>query len=298
MTKVIETLEIHAAHSCNLRCVSCAHFSDQGHRGVLSPSDANLWMLAWHERVCPRLFSILGGEPTMNPQLVSIFMLARKYWPVSRIRIITNGFLLDRHRELPQVLSQDGNAWLHLSVHHGSPSYLDKLRPVADLLESWRQQYGIKLVVLRSFEDWTVRYRGARSTMEPFEDKDQRASWQNCPAKDCLQLFEGKIWKCPLVAYICLQARKYGLSAKWLSSLAYRPLQPSCSIEELEQFFQEEDQPCCSACPAAPARISPPSPLRPRPRLPVADEGSNGPHVLSVLDRLESLARQCLLERP
>ena len=31
----IKHLEIHVAHACNLRCESCSHYSDHGHKASL-----------------------------------------------------------------------------------------------------------------------------------------------------------------------------------------------------------------------------------------------------------------------
>src|SRR5579885_321548 len=32
----VRHLEIHVTHACNLKCESCSHYSDQGHKGVVS----------------------------------------------------------------------------------------------------------------------------------------------------------------------------------------------------------------------------------------------------------------------
>lgn len=47
----VKHLEIRVAHACNLRCESCSHYSDQGHKGVVSLEDAERWMRAWRARV-------------------------------------------------------------------------------------------------------------------------------------------------------------------------------------------------------------------------------------------------------
>ena len=36
----VPLLEIHAANACNLTCESCSHFSNNGHKGMLSLADA------------------------------------------------------------------------------------------------------------------------------------------------------------------------------------------------------------------------------------------------------------------
>jgi len=290
MLQTIENLDLHAAHSCNLACESCSHFSNQRHKGLLSIDDAHSWMEPWQSRLLPEVFSILGGEPTMNPELCSIFRLTRKYWPLSMIRIITNGFFLSKHPDLPRVLRDDRDGWLFLSVHHDSAFYLERIRPVADLLADWKVRYGVRIVLFHSFEDWTLRYRGVGSSMEPFEDEDRRSSWDNCPARFRPQLFEGRIWKCAPVAYLRLQDEKYKLSSRWKPYLRYRLLEPTCSDEQLRHFFAREDEFYCTMCPANPVQIQLPLPLRNQPRQKPALNtypGSGRSH--SVLQRLKAV---------
>jgi len=290
MVHKIESLDMHAAHSCNLACVSCSHFSNHGHAGLLSVEDAENWMRPWRGRLRPELLSILGGEPTINPAVTAIFRVTRTQFHSAMIRIITNGFFLYRHPDLPRVLRDDPDGWLYLSVHHDSPSYLETITPIVDLLETWSANYGIKLVVFRSFEDWTVRYKGFGDSMEPFEDNEPHSSWMNCPAKNCRQLFEGKIWRCPPLTYLGLQSQRFRLSPKWNPYLTYRPLEPSCSDEELTRFLRSEHDSYCNMCPAKPQRIRPPLPLRIAPRPPRDRDGGARSH--TVFERLDAISTQ------
>jgi radical SAM family protein len=272
MPQVIENLEIHAAHACNLACESCSHFSNHGHSGILSLSDATAWMRLWKDRLRPDRFSILGGEPTLNKNLTKLVLETRRHWPHSMIRIVTNGFYLARHPELPQAIADDGNTLLCLSIHHNSKDYFDSIVPHVDLLGSWVDRYDIAVMVYHSYSKWTRRYNGFGSSMEPFEDGDIRKSWEQCPAKLCRQLFEGKIWKCSPLAYLRLQAAKYDLSSKWPPYLAYSPLRPDCSDEELEAFFKREEEGVCGMCPAEPEKITPAYPARRQLRVLESDE--------------------------
>ena len=260
----IPNLEFHVVHSCNFTCESCAHYSNHGHRGVVSLVEADRWMNFWNRRISPQTFSLLGGEPTIHPQLSEFFSLARKHWPKAMLRLVTNGFFLDRHPSLPLVLKDDPNSCLYLTIHHTALEYQEKLQPILKLLTGWVQKYGIHVDYYESHRCWTRRYKGFGSEMEPFEDGQRRQSWNCCAAKYCPQLFEGKIWKCGALAYLKLQDAKYHLSEKWKPYLQYRPLEPSCSDEELHEFFIREEESYCGMCPASPQWFEPPFPLATR----------------------------------
>lgn len=247
--RTIRNLEIHVAHACNLTCESCSHYSNQGHTGVLSLDEADRWMKLWNRRVSPRIFSLLGGEPTIHPDLTEFVSLSRRNWPDAELRLVTNGFFLHRHPNLPFVLKEIANCRIDLSIHHNSPEYAMRLKPILELLDRWKE-HGIKVSYWRSMDSWIRRYHGYGSAMRPFRDNNPKRSWEICPtATDC-QLFQGKLWKCPPLAYLKLQDAKYKLSSEWEPYLKYRPLEPNCTEEDLDTFFDKEEESYCSMCPA------------------------------------------------
>jgi len=246
----VTRLEMHVTHSCNLSCESCSHYSNHNHRGHLALAEADRWMSAWSRRIAVEEFHLLGGEPTIHPDLPGFLTLARRHWPDAFIRIRTNGFFLHRHPELPAQLVAAGHTAISVAVHHDSPEYRERLRPMFELLERWQREFPILVEVDQAFNNWTKRYEGFGATMQPFEDSAPRASWEICPAKDCKQLFEGKIWKCAPLAYLKLQKQKYELSSKWDAYLRYEPLEPTCSDRQLRLFMAREDESYCGMCSA------------------------------------------------
>ncbi len=256
----IANLELHVAHSCNLACESCSHYSNHNHKGLVTLDEARSWILPWMARLRPAMFSLLGGEPAINPDLSAFVPLARALWPKARIRIASNGLLLDRHPELPRRLAEAGDTILEVSLHHKSDAYRERLEPVFELLKAWVRDHGIKVRLIHSYGQWTRRYKGFGAAMEPFADGRPRDSWVNCPAR-CPQLFEGRIWKCAPLAYLGMQDRKYDLSEAWRPYLDYAPLEPGAGDREIARFFARQDEPHCSMCSARPQRFDLPLPL-------------------------------------
>ena len=255
-------LEMHVAHACNLVCESCSHYSNQGHKGVVALQEAERWMQLWAGRLAPRTFTLLGGEPAIHPQLPEFVKLTARYFPKSSLRLVTNGFFLYRHPTLPQALKAHPNARLALSVHHDDAAYRAKLAPVIELLKGWVREHGVRAHIVPSHTNWTRRYKGFGSEMEPYDDAQPRASWAACPARNCVQLFDGKLWKCGPITYLRLQHERHGLSSKWDPYLAYQPLAAGGNDEQLLAFLSRQDESCCNMCPAQPEKFKLPVPLR------------------------------------
>jgi hypothetical protein len=258
----LRNLELHVTHACNLSCRQCTHYSNHRHRGMLAPDEADGQMGLWSGRLRPTFFSLLGGEPTLNSALCQIVRIAHGHWPCSRLQLVTNGFLLGRHPELPAVLEETG-CQLEISVHHQSREYQELLEPVRQLIDTWQQQYCLRINWRASSARWTRTYQGDGATMRPYHDGRPRQSWENCRARWCPQIHEGKLWKCPQLAYLQMQLEKVGIrdDLDWQSYLDYRPLDPACTDAELREFVSREDEHYCAMCPATPELFHLPLPL-------------------------------------
>lgn len=256
----IPNLEIHASYGCNLHCKSCSHFSDMQVGKNVPLQNIRDQMMQWSGRLAPKFFSILGGEPALNKELCEIIRECRKQWPMSQLRLISNGFFLHRHPELPAVLAKT-DCQLAISVHHTGPEYTEKLKPVRAMLEEWQSNHNFNLSIRESAKTWRTTFEGFGADMKPWNDNDPESSYRVCVAKQCPQIHEGKIWKCPQLAYIHLVDKKFGLGDVWNKYLSYRPLFPTCSDEELQQFFATKAEAACAMCPAYHRHFNIPNPL-------------------------------------
>lgn len=275
----IRNLEIHVAHACNLTCESCAHFSNFHHAGIVSLEEAETWMKPWSGRLQPRYFSLLGGEPTIHPQLSEFVLLARRYWPHSTLRLVTNGFFLHRHPELPEALRQAGNAFMIVTIHHTALEYLNRIADNLILIREWILERDIAVAFSHSHSYWSRLYLQDGDVIEPFQDQNPRASWEICFGKYCRQLFNGDIYKCAPSAYLKMQDRKEKLGPSWAPYLAYEPLRSDCSDLELDRFFSREEESICGMCPAYSRSFDKPVPLNAGTRRTQQDMGGIDPFV-------------------
>ena len=249
----IEQLELHVTHACNFTCEGCSHYSNHGHSGNLSLDDCEEWLYGWSRRIKPKTFTILGGEPTLNKNLPDIVYMVRAMFPdpSTGIDVITNATGLHLQPRLPQMLVATG-ATLAVSIHSTEhPNYIKKFKRGYKLAKKWKHDLGV-WVEFWDFtnKEWVRQYKGFGDRMMPYEDNNPRKSWEVCISKYAMQLHEGKLWKCPALAYLPMQAKKYNLSDKWNPYLKYQSLDVDCTDEELEEFLNREDESFCSMCPA------------------------------------------------
>jgi hypothetical protein len=269
----IPHLEWHITHNCNLSCQGCMHFTNHGHNWFIEVDTLKQWYSYWNNRISPSSMSILGGEPLLHRDLEKIICLTREMWiqPTenSYFEIVTNGLLIDKkiHKNLPKVL-KDTNCHLTLSIHstRENKKYSEKLDNSLNILKEWKEEYGIEIHLHDMKQYWSKAYKGFGINSEPFEDNDPEESWNNCIAgQKCFQLYQGKIYKCCMTAYLQLQKDKYGnmLSEKWNPYLKYIPLDFNCTNEEIVEFFNKKSEYVCGMCPKNPKIFEKKDPLIP-----------------------------------
>jgi len=246
-------IELHVTHACNFTCEGCSHYSNHGHSGNLTLSDAEDWLLNWSQRIKPKSFVILGGEPTLNKDLCDILYLVRMAFPdpYTKIDLVSNASFLHNHPGLSVALLAT-QANLAISIHSiKDKNYAKKFKRGYELAKSWRHDLGVHVEFWDyTNKHWIPQYKGYGNNMMPYEDNNPRLSWEKCISKHAIQLHDGKLWKCPSLAYLPMQSNKYKLDSKWNYYLKYKPLDYNCTDEELREFLSKEDESFCSMCPA------------------------------------------------
>ena len=238
---VFPKLELHVAHGCNLACESCSHYSNHAHSGTVSLDDADRWMGLWSRRVSVTRFSLLGGEPTIHPQLPQFVGLVRRHWPHTQIEIVSNGFFL--HATRAAILRRTRRPPCHLRSSRSEVPR--RLKPVF-AAGTMAAEHGF-VAVASGAQELDPALQGFGDTMLPFEDGDPRASWEACPARHCKQLLvdvsgnalprlfadaEGKIPPC-----------------RQMGSLSPSPLDLIARVPD-GAFAAPEDEAACGMCPA------------------------------------------------
>jgi Radical SAM superfamily len=251
----VPKLEMHLAYGCNLRCENCCHYSDYRPGGLVPLAEGSDWLKSWSIRLEPVNFSLLGGEPLLNPEVPAYIKVAREQWPHTKIRLVTNGLLLPRTPlEFWRTLAET-EATLTVSIHSRDGRYLDELSAALACAQFHAREYDFRLETRNSVDGWYRTYRGHGPGMTPFQDGDPRSSWRACPSKHCLTLEGNAIWKCPPLAHFPRIAHKFRLDLKpeWEKPLRYVPLTLDATDDEVRAFVGRGEEPVCGMCPASPA---------------------------------------------
>ncbi|OAN50176.1 hypothetical protein A6A04_01840 [Paramagnetospirillum marisnigri] len=246
-------VEMDIAHVCNLHCRFCSHYSNYTLKGVVPLATAAPWLDALHRKVIPNSFYILGGEPTLNPDLCDYIWLVAELWPDIERGVVTNGLMLDRHPDLWSTLAETGTI-LAISRHSRSDQpYLDKFEPAMVKAEEMAKRHGVNLIRREGYYAFYRTYQGEGPGMRPFAEGNPGQSWTVCANRYCMSLYQGRLWKCPPIAFLEMVLRKFGLEGHeaWAPYLAYRGLDVHASMPEYAAFMKANfgPEPICGMCP-------------------------------------------------
>ena len=246
----MQQIEFHVTHACNFQCEGCQHYSNYQVKGRTPFSEGKEWFSAWSKRVTPERLKLLGGEPTLHPELLPYVQHAADVWPSTDRSLYTNGYFLDRHPGLAELLAKT-NTLLCITVHFDDQLYYEKLVPILRKWSALSKEHGFRFAVNEARYAWWKHYKGAGSDMVPYSDGNPRRSWEVCVSKYCTQLHENKLWKCPCLAYLGTIADKFDLHSKqeWKPYLGYVGIDVTSSDEELHRFLALEEESYCGMCP-------------------------------------------------
>lgn len=242
----LRLLEFHVVDGCNLNCVQCSHYSNFAKGGVKSPRDLHEELAPWSQKLRPRRMCLLGGEPTLNPDLPELLRITRRLFPASELMLVTNGFFLHRHPSLPEAL-RDCQVNLQVSKHFRGEEYTDKFRDVLRWLEDNRVSANVR----QSMDRWMRHYRVVEGKPKPYNSNPKQA-WMVCRQKTCRQIYQGHLWKCPAIAYFSTLENQFSLQddPSWEPFRKYQSLRPTATIQQVQQFLSRRAEPACRLCPS------------------------------------------------
>ncbi|MDR2648532.1 MAG: radical SAM protein [Clostridiales bacterium] len=183
-------LEVHIAHSCNLNCRGCVAFAPL----VKEPALADLDIFKRDMRRLSVLFqnklgvfTLIGGEPLLNPQINEFAECARRCFPDAQITIVTNGILL------PKMPDQFWNACKENKVTVSVTRYPINLDYNA--MEKNAEAHGVEF----EFFGIAVDKTSWNFAFDPLGKQTASESFANCCLANCTSLSNGRITTCPII---------------------------------------------------------------------------------------------------
>ena len=185
----LKHIEFEIVEHCNLNCKGCSHFSN-----ICEQKFIDVGILGRHFDRLNKLFGfiysicILGGEPLLHPDIIDIIEYTRRKFPISQIRIVTNGLLLDKMPEDFFKACHKNNILIYISKY---PPVTNKIKEIKKILSEFK---------VKHFISATIRTFSAKLNSKGDSNKD--ISFKDCRHRECVMLKDDKIYICPIAAYI------------------------------------------------------------------------------------------------
>jgi molybdenum cofactor biosynthesis enzyme MoaA len=151
---VIPELHIPILTKCNLKCEYCAAFSPYSD-DIFPTHDLIDSISNWATKIYPKELIITGGEPLLHPDCEKILIHIRSVWSYSKIRLISNGLLLNNVSDDFLQTVRNCNVSLSISEHLDSEGYRMKIKSSCEHFD----QLGIKYTVYPSQKFWISIYK-------------------------------------------------------------------------------------------------------------------------------------------
>lgn len=236
----IPLIEIYITNVCNLTCRGCNRFNNFKFTGHYFWNDYAAEMEQWAQRLDPETISIMGGEPTLNPELETWVANLRRLWPETHIMIQSNG-TYDR----PEF----AHFWKKYKV--GKAISLHDPETADDIAMKNTSRGLIEAFV---FQQAAIIERPGYFDVH---HSDPAKAFYSCGMKTSHTIHSGKLYKCPLVANLpeFQKQHKINLDARQQQVLdSYEALSADCTDADLENFVNTRDKhiPQCEFCPEVP----------------------------------------------
>lgn len=192
----IPQCSIHLVDHCNLNCKSCSHFSCLAQAGdfELQPCDfhRDIRRLAKITRGRVRILELYGGEPLLHPNVTEFMKLARRYFPHALIRLITNGILLPQQ---PPHFWRAVHRYKILISPTKYPIYVN-WEKVSELAQKYKCH--LDFFGGTGYFQKTLYHK----PLDIYGLQNGPLSYINCQHTRCINLYQGRLYHCPVVAYI------------------------------------------------------------------------------------------------
>jgi len=242
MIRLFPVVEFYITNVCNLTCRGCNRFNNYNFKGHQCWNDHASAYEAWSRRLDIPRITILGGEPTLNPDLELWASNLRRLWPDAVIMVQSNGTY---QKELHFDLWFKYRVGFGLSLH--DPNTAEEIKkhwykngqPMAGFIEAF------------TFHQGSLIEQDGGYTLH---NSDPVKAFNSCDMKHDHTMYRGKLYKCPAMSNLPDFDNQFGLTLDSRQRdllYSYQPLTADCTEEKLQEFLATKDTPIsqCEFCP-------------------------------------------------
>ncbi len=226
----IPQCSIHLVDHCNLNCKSCSHFSCLARAGDfeldINDFKRDVRQLRRVTRGKIKILELYGGEPLLHPNVLPFMKYARKYFPRATVRFITNGILLPRQKP---AFWRAAHRYKITICPTRYPINVD-WATVNDLAKRYR--------VIFDFFGGTGHWQKTmyHKPLDINGEQNGASSFINCQHSRCINLYKGRLYHCPVAAYIKYFNRQFKTNLKLCDSDSLDIHQPNLTPGEVFNF--------------------------------------------------------------
>lgn len=227
---VLPHVEMHACDYCNLNCRGCTHYSALFEKKLPVYEDQIKDVLKLKSK-CSHIirFYIMGGEPFLNPNIQRYITGITTALPKTDVWIVTNGLLILSLGE--DVLELISKLEIVVSISEYEPTH-KIIGKIMERLEKFNVSYDIR------------PYNRKQKFIKPLSLSDNSMYENTCISNGCINIWSGKIARCPSLMYIDKLNQYFGIN---LPNEGIMDLDSCPSGEELIEELNKKI-PLCKHC--------------------------------------------------
>jgi len=268
---LLPNAEFYITNVCNFTCENCNRFNHMNFKGNYK-WQKNLYE-KWAKLVDIKQIAILGGEPTLNPDLPNFILGISKLWPKASKEIVTNGTNLKS--ALVHELCKRYNWNIHICLHNKPGSRINKYiinnlakhyGPFKNLTRKQTKQkslteqnhafstetflhtkYGVQIKISEMTEFHENAFKDEKNLT--LYESDPVQAYKYCTMKTCHHFFDGKLYKCGVVKLVPDIMKQKGKAYPKIYD-QYVPLDPNDLDQQKLDDLVSNPIAQCKHCPA------------------------------------------------
>ena len=224
---------------CNLRCRGCDHFAAIAEKRFVALDDIvrDLKKMSELTEAGVTRIGVMGGEPLLHPQLKGILTETRKYFPQTRIELVSNGLLMNQQDDSFWNTCRENRICIVVTKYPLNLDF-DKMEKTAREQNVDFSYYGNTGEAIKTSYKMPLDPDGQQNPIENF--------WNCYHANHLPLLMEGKFYPCTVAPNVRHFNKKFGTDMQPEEG-DYLDIHKLDNIYELYQFLATP-KPFCRYC--------------------------------------------------